>query len=399
MNCRRIDYLMRAMFAIFLLMLAVGGFADTVTFAISHGPYLQHLDNTAVTIVWTTSRNSVGWVELAPNGNDSFYAKEQSRFFDTRYGIKMVSTLHTVRLTDLKPGTKYRYRVLSQEVASALESAARYGDFSATDVYSREPLMFTTPDPASKAAGFAMINDIHGHNDTMTALLKQVPWKSTDVVLFNGDMSSVMQSESQVFKDFMDTAVNTFAGETPVLFARGNHETRGYFASRFADYFPSPSGALYYIVRRGPVCFIVLDSGEDKPDSDIEYNGANDFTGYRTSEAAWLKKALQDETVRSAAYRIVVVHIPPTDSWYGSREVARLFMPILNDAGIDVMLCGHMHEYHRLQPKSGEFNFPIIVNSNDTLLLGSADGKGLNIKITGVDGKLVDEVSLQRRKH
>ena len=35
---------------------------------------------------------------------------------------------------------------------------------------------------------------------------------------------------------------------------------------------------LYYAFRQGPVYCIVLDTGEDKPDSDIEYAGIPNMT-------------------------------------------------------------------------------------------------------------------------
>ena len=50
----------------------------------------------------------------------------------------------------------------------------------------------------------------------------------TDFVLFNGDMLSFINSEDQLFKGFMDTAVRLFASEIPMYYARGNHETREY---------------------------------------------------------------------------------------------------------------------------------------------------------------------------
>ena len=78
-----------------------------------------------------------------------------------------------------------------------------------------------------------------------------------------------MNDEAQFFGGFMDTATNMFAGEVPAFFARGNHETRGAFSVNFPEYFPTNSGKLYYAFRQGPVYFIVLDCGEDKPDSDI----------------------------------------------------------------------------------------------------------------------------------
>src|SRR5690606_13326016 len=193
------------------------------------------------------------------------------KHFAVEHGFKNVSTVHNVKIEDLKPGVKYRYRVYSQEVTSHVGMNVAYGKVAATRVYQQKPLGFQTLSPSKSETNFAVINDIHGKNDVMENLLGQLKWDQTDLVFFNGDMASSLLSEEQMFTDFMDTGVKLFASETPMYYARGNHETRGNFANEFADYFPTNSGELYYIFRQGPICFVVLDGGEDKPDSDIEY--------------------------------------------------------------------------------------------------------------------------------
>lgn len=36
---------------------------------ITHGPYLQNVGSNEATIVWITDKPSIGWVELASDGN------------------------------------------------------------------------------------------------------------------------------------------------------------------------------------------------------------------------------------------------------------------------------------------------------------------------------------------
>lgn len=48
-------------------------------------------------------------------------------------------------------------------------------------------------------------------------------------------------------------------------------------------------GNDYYYVRTiSGIDFLMLDSGEDKPDSDFEYNEIADFDNYRVKEAEWI---------------------------------------------------------------------------------------------------------------
>src|SRR5690606_11752660 len=115
------------------------------------------------------------------------------------------------------------------------------------------------------------------------------------------------------------------------------------FADKIAAYFPTKSGNLYYLLRRGPVCFVVLDSGEDKPDSDIEYSGIVNFDEYRTKQAEWLKEALRQSEYVNAPYKVVICHMPPLEGWHGADEVIGKFVPLLNAAGAQIMLSGHLH--------------------------------------------------------
>lgn len=118
-----------------------------------------------------------------------------------------------------------------------------------------------------------MLNDIHGKADVLTRLCKRVDFSELGFVAFNGDMSSSVESGEQLFKDYLDASAALFAAGTPILFTRGNHETRGVFADSLGDYFPGRDGRFYGIYRYGDVCILLLDCGEDKPDDHAEYNG------------------------------------------------------------------------------------------------------------------------------
>ena len=84
--------------------------------------------------------------------------------------------------------------------------------------------------------------------------------------------------------------------------------------------------------------------------------------------------------------------MPPVaerDSWYGCLEGNRLFVPILNKAGIDLMLCGHLHKYV-YHPASGDANvFPVIVNGNKTVANVYVKEKSLSVEILDLEGKKV----------
>ena len=138
-----------------------------------------------------------------------------------------------------------------------------------------------------------------------------------------------------------------------------------------------------------------MDSGEDKPDTDLEYAGITVYDQYRTEQAEWLKKVLESKEYKEAPFKVVVCHMPPFGGWHGELEVAEKFIPLLNNADVDVMLCGHLHRYMRNEPKDG-VKFPVIVNSNNTLLKAEVMNNKLSIKILDQDGKEMDKLIINK---
>jgi hypothetical protein len=294
---------------------------------ITHGPYLQKVGEEGVTVIWTTDKDAVSWVELAPAGNDSFYSQERPRYYDTVYGNKVVGKLHRVTIAGLTPGTEYRYRIFSKEVLGYEGHRILYGNIAASDVYSRRPYAFRTLDSRKEKVSFRVVNDIHGNNDHLRALLSDVERENTDLVIFNGDMVSTVNEEEGIFRGFMDTAVALFASEVPMYYVRGNHETRGRASSSVYAYFPTPTGEFYYAFREGPVFFLVLDSGEDKPDSDIEYSELACFDDYRSEESKWLEAMAMTPEFRSAKYRLCKHH----PNWMSRQNREREFLVVPKD--------------------------------------------------------------------
>ncbi len=371
----------------------------TSGFRLTLNPYLQNLTENEVTIIWETSAPSVGWVELAPEDGTNYYAAERARYYDSALGIKNISKVHKVTLTGLKKNTTYRYRVISHEVTSCTGDKVLYDDYAATVVYEREPLRFTTRGKVVEEFTFSVMNDVHQDSLLFDNLYNLGNGMAADFFIFNGDMVNSMGDEKNITDRFLAYAVQHFASEKEFKMVRGNHETRGFFARTYMDYFETPTGLPYYSFTYGNAFFIVLDTGEDKPDSDIEYYGTADYGRYREEEAAWLKNELKSEACVKARHRIALMHIPPVgkDSWYGDNEVRRLFLPLLNDADLDVLLCGHTHDYAYYKPGEAGNAFPVLVNDNEAALSIHVDENKVTIQIYGRDGKKTEKFTYKRK--
>lgn len=355
---------------------------------ITHGPWLCDMTSTGVTVVWTTDKPALSWVEIAEDNGNSFYQKEHKRHYETVAGRRQAhKRVHAVRLKHLKPGTRYNYRIFSQEVVEwKYNDAVKYGDVAATNVFSRAPLRFTTFPEKGSDISFLVFNDIHGRADYMAELVKNEDFSTHDFVLFNGDMSSSVENSDQLFKDYIDTAVSLYASELPLIYNRGNHETRGRHADFLAEYFPTDSKNFYQLYMVGDIACLVLDCGEDKPDNDIEYGNLADYDAYRVEESEWLRQVVASESFRNAAARIVFLHIPlGNGSWHGNLHLEELFLPILNEAGIDVMFSGHTHRYGFREPNE-KVRFPILINDNQSYIRCNVTADKIKAEIVGPKG-------------
>jgi predicted phosphodiesterase len=371
-------------------------FAQENPFLINHGPYLQYLTANEVTIVWTTSADGISWVELYEEDGTNFYEEERPKFYAASDGLKTISKIHKVTLNDLNPSTKYVFRIYSKEVKNRNYRNPSFGKTVASSP--RQLLYFTTDRLDRDKTSCVVISDMHEDAAKTGKLLEDVDWEKTDFVVSDGDFLSDFDQESDLFAA-LDTCVDIFAKGKPLYMVRGNHETRGSIANDLKNYFHFPQNKYFYTFTSGSTLFIVLDGGEDKPDSDIEYNDLVDFDPYRTMEVKWLKGLIKSEEFKMAEHIIVFNHMPPyfpgRSAWHGDSEVRDLFVPVLNDAGIDLMISGHTHRYAFIDKKSGENNFPIIVMNNNCRMELSIDNSGIKATTIGIDKKVISQLSFE----
>ncbi|MBQ2107419.1 MAG: metallophosphoesterase, partial [Bacteroidales bacterium] len=103
----------------------------------------------------------------------------------------------------------------------------------------------------------------------------------------------------------------------------------------------------------------------------------------------------------NAPWKIVLIHIPTISHitpWYTQQWLCDNVLPVLNEAGVDLMLSGHHHKYIYVTPGAeGNKNaFPILVNSNVDRLDCSVTAKSINIKIINQEGKEIHSHSLSK---
>ncbi len=375
---------MRCLLFSLMLLFAVGAKAIKVT----HGPWICDMDSTGTTIVWVTDVPGMSWVEIAPDSADHFYGRARQRYYDVLAGRKVLTdSVHRVRIEGLKPDTKYRYRVFTQEVAEwRYDDWVTLGKTACTDVWRGKPHEFKTFPAKPREVTFLVLNDIHERAQFMKDLCKNVDFKKLDFVLLNGDMSNRLRNQQHMMEAYLDTCVRMFATHTPLFFNRGNHELRGQFADYLYRYFPTNNGKYYRVQHVAGIDFLFIDTGEDKPDEDIEYSGIVNYDQYREEEARWLRGLRESKQVGKHPL-IVFSHIPPTlQKWHGPYHLQKTLMPELNKMNVSVMLSAHLHAFGYQEPNE-VIHFPNLVNSNNTYLLCRIANGKMEVDYVGLKGK------------
>ncbi len=377
-----------------LIVLLFTAIAAGAQIKVSGGPYLQNVTEDSFTVIWTTTGPAVGWIEVAPDDGTHFYNSERPKYYDLRgMGRKPIGTLHKVTVSGLKPGTTYRYRVMCQGVLSQENRARIVYDAGYGIDLKKRPTKVTTKAKEYDHLDFSVVNDMHEHDSLLQVLFKDAKGKY-DFVCFNGDMTSSIDSTPVIMDNYMRSASKLFASDTPLYLVRGNHEYRGNDAIKYLDYYHTPTGKTYYSVSYGKYFFLFLDSGEDKVMSDVRNLDIMIADSYVEEEAKWLKQVVESDEYKNAAIRIAFCHMPPGENgWHGNYMVSKHFVPLLNEAGLDLMLCAHNHKYKLVKPGTTNANFPVLINANQERLDCHLDDKGISIKIFDTDGAVTHSVN------
>ena len=211
------------------------------------------------------------------------------------------------------------------------------------------------------------VADVHYNFDVAK---KTASWfgDDLDVLIVNGDIGEV-ETEQNYF-EVCQFVGDVTGGKIPVIFVRGNHDTRGHLAERFTDYFPCEGKNTYYAFNLGCLCGVALDCGEDKWDNHAEYGGANAFEAFRRRETKFLRDLKLDENKLCFA----ISHVCPAqtagevDSIFNiDCELYEEWNALLAKMGVRFMICGHMHRAYVLEKNDKRsirpHEYPVVTGS------------------------------------
>ena len=361
-------------------------------------PCLQAPGATTMGVSWAVSGLSKGEVEYADNPEFAGSKKAKSG----GYGLVPIDiSALQVRLTGLKPATRYWYRTITTPFTDYSNIYdAKLGESVVGETHS-----FVTLGEGN-GGRFAMISDTHAKWKPFEMQAKFLKESRPAALVWNGDATNTTQDKATAVEIFLAPPVESadFMSDIPVFFESGNHDFRGSWISKKEEVVlprdPSErEGSEWdlkwnFAERLGEMALIGLDTGEDKPDGHPKWFGLANFEPYRKAQAKWLEKALARPDIASAKFKIVFCHIPlyaapdskdyahdgvkidPNDFAYWSRECAELWGPLLEKAGVKLVVAGHKHRYRHDLPSPGRGWHQIVGGGPDLGTFGKKPAPG-----------------------
>ncbi len=291
---------------------------------VSRGPYLQNGSHTNLTVRWRTDVATAGRVRYGTNlANLDWFADGP------------VTTKHEMRLTQLQPATRYFYSIGTPETVLAGGEASHFfvtapspGARQPTRVWAIGDFGWGTPDQVAVRDAYAAFTG----------------GRHTDLWLMLGDNAYPHGSDIQ-YQAFVFNIYTNLFRQSVVWPTLGNHDLKTPLGNTYAYFeiftLPTngdaggvPSGTeRYYSFDHGNIHFICLDSMAP----DLTTNGPMH---------AWLTNDLARVT---ADWTIAFWHHTPFnfDVEIIARRMREVFLPVLEQGGVDVVLLGHIHSYLR----------------------------------------------------
>ena len=318
----RINIKAKKIIAVLMLLCSalwvVNDFAPLSSYKITSDPMVIDTGK-EYSVVFSTSHYGTGYIEYTYEGKDYKVTDHTTGRLDCD------SLIHSIQVPyeHLKNNT---YKVGSTRVIEEFGYGSRLG----AEVVSEE---YTFTCNESDNQTYLVISDWHTMVDNAYSAISYIG--DYDAVILLGDSAPNVDYEKTVAENTVVFGGKVSGGTKPVIYVRGNHETRGDYANDI----PTALGldVLYYTADVGPYSFIVLDSGEDKEDSHPEYGGLTDYGSYRADMVEWLKTAetTNDKVITlSHAWQISQVEDElSTAAW---NEIDRM--------GARLMISGHSHQ-------------------------------------------------------
>ncbi len=368
---------------LFILCVGVLNAQDLV-----RGPYQQNATTHSIKIMWRTSSPTVGWVKIGDTPDNL-----------NRTITGTSATDHNVLVTDLTPYTKYYYAIGYDDVTLAsgedhyILTNKPYGDTTGLSVW------------VIGDAGKANVPQMMARD----AYVQYSKNKPTDFMIMLGDNAYQDGTDDEYQQKVFGRqyAYDSILRYLHYYTTPGNHDYNILRAQSLLDYLdPTIDKGPYYDIHEVPKNG---ESGGVPSGTEIYYSfdyghvhfislNSEVFTWTTNNSSPmknWLKKDLE---ANKLPWTVVIFHQPPystgshtSDDFYEfmMQNMREFILPILEDAGVDLVLCGHSHVYERSYLVNGHYKKSGVFNPAVHVLNGTSGNPDLGetyVKEPGAKG-------------
>jgi hypothetical protein len=344
------------------LTFTLGTASTAETAELLRGPYLQMGTHTSVIIKWRTDEPTDSVVRYGTTAQVLNSAEDEES-----------TTEHEVQLTGLSPNQKYFYEIGSSDETLAAVNPGQYFITHPLPGVPKPTRIWAIGDAGTASAG------VFGSHEVRDAYLNYIGTNHTDVWLMLGDNAYYEgwdhEYQVAVFETYPTILRNTILWST-----LGNHETYmnpgGHIA--YYDIFSLPTGGEVGGIASGTEKYYSFDH------ANIHFVCLDSELSARTTNGVmwgWLEQDLQANTNE---WLIAFWHSPPytkgshnSDNRFdnnGNMIAMRTnFVSLLEQYGVDLVLCGHSHIYERSYLLHGHYGFSASLEP--TMIMDRGSGR------------------------
>lgn len=354
-------------------------YPNAASLPLLRGPYLQNLGTDSVTVMWEATTACTGIVEFFIGDYYDYTAADE---FAAR---------HEIIATDLPPGAEdisYRIRCLAPEgvAADGEPEQAMIGD----------TLSFNLVPVEERAFSFVVWGDSQDHPEVFGQLTQMMLEKEPDLAINVGDATSSGRDYDDWNIKLFDPAADLLS-QTPFFMAIGNHEDDSPY---FYELLSQPEPENYFAFTYSNAYIVIADT-----------NGLYFLPG--SDEMIWLEETLNSEEAQSADWLLLFNHQPPyCQGWGhpgfdGEAIIRGYLLPLVEDAGVDMVFNGHAHDYERgelhdvvwiitggggggLDSYQNDIDHFSVFEPAWHFTSVAIDGLTLSLEATDVDGQVID---------
>jgi len=351
---------------------------------LAKGPYLQNLQPTQVVICMEPATDFDGRIVVEK------VAGQASKIVPFK---AQAGKIAEVLVSGLRPSTKYEYTV------------ERVGHRTAATLYTGS---FTTaPPPGHLPVEFVVWGDSRSRAAICKRIAERILKTGVAICVHTGDLVAAGRELRYWQTDLFEPARDLLA-RCSIFPVVGNHELGGRGKidgyTIFRNFFSLPGNEVWYSFDYGGVHFCILDSNN--------YNNSKQYD--------WARK---DLTASKARWKVVAFHHPLycAGSHDSHVRMRRKYAALFAEAGVDLIVTGHDHNYQRTKPirqvfaPNGDKPYWHIVTggggaplykvrkqriwletgaSKNHFVLVRADTEKMSLKVIDVAGKVIDRFEI-----